>query len=76
MNRSAAIPRLTEHVRFTPLSATEWRVSDTRYSEHSIEALLGFVARHGDVYYATSMEHPGEAVPMPSLDLVAEHFCR
>ena len=74
MNRSVAVPRREKDVQFTPLSSTEWRVSDRRYPEQSIEALLGFVARHGDSFYATSMDHPAEAIPMSSLDTVARFF--
>lgn len=66
-------PRAAD-IEFHPLSATEWRVSDRRFPRQSIDALLGFVARQGDYYYATRMHHPLEAAPLTSLDRVAEYF--
>lgn len=61
-------------IEFHPLSTTEWRVSDRRHPRQSIDALLGFVARQGDYYYATRMHHPLEAAPFTSLDDVAHYF--
>lgn len=61
-------------IEFHPLSATEWRVSDRRYPRQSIDALLGFVARQGNYYYATRMHRPLEAAPLASLDDVAHYF--
>lgn len=61
-------------IEFHPLSDTEWRVSDRRHPRQSIDALLGFVARQGSLYYATRMHHPLEAAPFTSLDDVAYHF--
>lgn len=71
---SSTAPMEVADVAFHPLSATEWRVSDSRFPKESIDALLGFVARQGDFFYATRMHHPFEAMPLPSLEHVAEFF--
>lgn len=70
---STTSPHITD-IEFHPLSATEWRVSDRRFPRQSIDALLGFVAKHGDHFYATRMHHPREAAPLASLDVVAGFF--
>lgn len=70
---STTSPRITD-IEFHQLSATEWRVCDRRFPRESIDALLGFVAKHGDRYYATRMHHPREAAPLASRDLVAGFF--
>lgn len=75
MNSSVAVPPQAEDIRFTPLSKTEWRVSDRRHPDRSVDSLLGFVARQGEFYYATRMDRPREAAPMSSLDHVAHYFC-
>ncbi len=64
-------PIRTRDIDFYPLSATEWRITDARQSKNSIEALLGFVAHHGDVFYVTRMNHPLESTPFASLEDVA-----
>lgn len=74
MSLTTSLPPQVADIEFHPLSATEWRVSDRRYPRHSIDALLGFVARHGHYYYATRMHHPLEAAPFTSLDDVAQYF--
>jgi len=74
MNSITKLRPLVADVEFHPLSATEWRVSDRRFPRQSIDALLGFVARQGDFYYATRMHHPLEAAPLASLNKVAEYF--
>lgn len=61
-------------IQFHPLSVNEWRVSDRRFPKESIDALLGFVAKKGDYFYATRMHHPLEATPLSSLDRVAAFF--
>ena len=63
-----------EDIRFHPLSANEWRVSDARFPRQSIAALLGFVAQKGSTFYVTRMNHPLEASTFRSLDDVADHF--
>ncbi len=65
-----------EDIDFHPLSATEWRVLDRRYPAHSIDALLGFVARQESTYFATWMHHPLAAEQCTSLKRVAEYFVR
>lgn len=62
----------TENISFHALSATEWRVLDSRYPKHSIDALLGFVACQGSTFYMTRMNHPLEAARCSSLEKVAE----
>lgn len=66
-------PSISE-IEFYPLSAIEWRVSDRRFPRHSIEALLGFVAKQGEFYYVTRMRHPLESTPLANLELVARLF--
>lgn len=59
------------HIDFESLSTHEWRIVDTRQPGGSVEALVGFVARHDGAYYATRMQHPLESVPFGSLEAVA-----
>ncbi|MBC7724774.1 MAG: hypothetical protein H7146_08500 [Burkholderiaceae bacterium] len=61
-------------VAFQALSLTEWRVCDRRYPVHSIDALLGFVVKSGLTFELTRIAVPGEAIPLPSLEAVAEFF--
>ena len=74
MDRSDVLT--VEDIYFHPLSATEWRVLDNRHPAHSIDALLGFVARQGSTYYSTRMHHPLEAEQCASLEKVAGFFVR
>lgn len=61
---------------FQPLSSNEWRIVDSRHPEGSVDALVGFVARHNDAYYATRLRHPLESVPFASLAAVAAFIDR
>jgi hypothetical protein len=64
-------PVRSQDIDFSPLSATEWRITDAKHPKNSIEALLGFVAHHGGVFYVTRMNHPLESTPFGSLEQVA-----
>jgi hypothetical protein len=64
-------PVHSQGIDFYPLSATEWRITDSTLAKNSIEALLGFVAYHAAMFYVTRMNHPLEASPFDSLEAVA-----
>lgn len=61
----------TAAIDFHPLSDTEWRITDSRLPQDSIEALLGFVGLHQGAFFVTRMNHPLESTPFASLDAVA-----
>lgn len=62
----------TTPIDFHPLSDTEWRITDSRFPDGSIEALVGFVGRHHGEFFVTRMNHPLESTPFASLDAVAD----
>lgn len=71
--------RISQHFgyfEFQPLSAHEWRIVDSRHTPESVDALVGFVARHNGAFYATPLRHPLESVPFASLEAVASFFSR
>lgn len=70
---NAAQPHRTD-IEFDQLSSHEWRVSDRRFPRHSIDSLLGFVARNGDEYLVTRIDRPGDARSHATLDAVAGEF--
>jgi hypothetical protein len=74
MDGLTTFPLHITDIRFDRLSPNEWRVTDRRFHDQSIDALLGFVANQGDYFYATLMSHPLEATPCSSLDQVAAFF--
>ncbi len=76
MYSTASRPILVDDIEFRPLSASEWRVSDTRQPPKSVDALIGFVARKGSVYYVTRLNHPSESTPFRTLEQVAAFIAR
>lgn len=59
-----------DDVELTPLSPTEWRLTDRRFRSGSAECLLGFVARSGSDWVVTRIDHPMERVTLGSVDEV------
>lgn len=76
MYSTASPPIEIDEIEFRPLSAHEWRVSDTRHPSNSVDALIGFVARKGSVYYVTRLNHPSESTPFRTLEQVAAFIAR
>lgn len=67
----------TGHVEFSALSATEWRVSDSRIPVGDAGSILGFVELVGDQQYRLLQLGHGHGIEwfsLSSLRDVAEHF--
>ena len=71
MRRPSRNGHRVDHLEFQPLSTHEWRIVDSRYAPETVEALVGFVARHNGAFYSTRLKHPLESVPFASLEAVA-----
>lgn len=70
-------PATREYVEFTPVSATEWRVSDSRVPVGDAGSILGFVELIGEQTYRLLQLGHGHGVfwhTFPTLHDVAEHF--
>ncbi len=58
-----------------PLSATQWRACDTRWSENDARSLLGFIEKKEDDLFETmQLDHGFEWFSFASLAEATAHF--
>jgi hypothetical protein len=67
-------PPGVQNVALTPLSATEWRVSDPRKPGNDAGCLLGFIQRDDERYEVTMLKPPGGIRTTPTLRDAIELF--
>jgi hypothetical protein len=65
---------IAEGVRLELLSATQWRVCDTRWSEHDARSLLGFIEKKDDIFEAMQLDHGFEWFTFDTLTEATAHF--
>jgi hypothetical protein len=61
-------------IRLDALSATEWRVCDSRLPESDHLSILGFIEQRHGVFEVTTMENPGERTFYGSLGAARRAF--
>jgi hypothetical protein len=62
------------HVRVDTLSASEWRVCDTRAAANDASSLIGFIDEHDGVFEVMRFADPIEFTFAPSLDVAIAHL--
>lgn len=63
-----------EDLLVQPLSASQWRVRDRRYSEHDACSLLGFIEQKDDTFELTQLERGFQWFYFASLPEAIAHF--
>jgi hypothetical protein len=76
MTRSDRGSRQPFHVKLTPLSNNEWRVSDLREPWDSPHALIGFIGKTADSYEVLEFGDPVRSVLVSSMDEAISVFTR
>ncbi|MEO7148204.1 MAG: hypothetical protein ABIW81_07020 [Terrimesophilobacter sp.] len=67
-------PPAEEDLVVQPLSRSQWRVSDRRYSEHDACSLLGFIEEKDGTFELTQLEHGFQWFYFSSLAEAIAHF--
>ncbi|MEO6944092.1 MAG: hypothetical protein ABI053_05220 [Lacisediminihabitans sp.] len=69
-------PPSVEDLVVQPLSESQWRVSDRRYSENDACSLLGFIEEKDGTFELTQLEHGFEWFYFRTLGAAVTHFTR
>lgn len=73
-----AVPWVTEvceeNVLVEPISTSQWRVLDTRLSEHDARSLLGYIEKKTDQFVVTQLTHGFSWFCFDSLREATDHF--
>jgi hypothetical protein len=67
-------PPSQEDLLVQPLSGSQWRVSDRRYSAHDACSLLGFIEQKDDTFELTQLERGFQWFYFASLPEAIAHF--
>jgi hypothetical protein len=67
-------PSEPSHIQVDALSASEWRVCDTRVPSNDASSLIGFIEEHDGVYEVMHFADPIEFTFAPSLDAAIAHL--
>jgi hypothetical protein len=68
MSAGSIQPSERNHIRVDSLSASEWRVCDTRAASNDASSLIGFIGEHDGVFEVMRFGDPIEFTFAPSLD--------
>jgi hypothetical protein len=67
-------PSEPSRIQVDALSASEWRVCDSRLPSNDARSLVGFIEEHGGVYEVMHFADPIEFTFAPSLDAAIAHL--
>ena len=70
------VPLASSEVSVQRLSASQWRMCDTRWPEHDARSLLGFIELTGGRFEVVQVDRGFECFSFASLAEATAHFSR